>query len=63
MLEQSVCVCVCVPGYLRPSPTYQGAARDGLHQGVEDVDGQPQQRGAAVHDGLVHVVLKEEETQ
>lgn len=40
---------------------YQRAAGDGFHQRVEDVDGQAQQRGPAVNDGLVPVVLEEEE--
>lgn len=39
---------------------YQRAARDGLDQRVEDVDGKTQQGRPAVHDGLVRVVLEEE---
>lgn len=43
--------------------TYQRAARDGFHQRVEDVDGEPQQRGPAVDDGFIHVVLKERQRE
>ena len=37
---------------------YQRRLGDGVHHGVENVDRQPEKRSAAVHYGLVRVILR-----
>lgn len=52
----SFLLCFSVPSV--GAEPYQRAASDGGNQRIEDVDGQTQQSGPAVNNGLICVVLR-----
>lgn len=58
MREISFLLCFSVPSV--GAEPYQRAASDGGDQRIEDIDGQTQQSGPTVNDGLICVVLRGE---